>query len=145
MGKNQRADNRPPPALDEEEVMDRDEFRHLRKRLEKTQKQMANLLGVSLKAVHSYEQGWRVVPPAVERQLFFLVSRLKPANERRLCWQAKDCPPEHRAGCPASELNSGELCWFINGTVCRGQALATWEEKMKICRTCDIFLSQVSK
>ena len=144
MGKNQRADNRPPPALDEEEVMDRDEFRHLRKRLEKTQKQMANLLGVSLKAVHSYEQGWRVVPPAVERQLFFLVSRLKPANEHRPCWQAKDCPPEHRAGCPASELNSGELCWFINGTICRGQAQAAWEEKMKICRTCDVFLSQVS-
>jgi DNA-binding XRE family transcriptional regulator len=124
--------------------MDNLEFRRLRKRLEKTQKQMANLLGVSLKAVHSYEQGWRVVPPAVERQLFFLVSRLNQPIGRKPCWQANDCPPARKAGCPAGEFNSGELCWFVNGTICRGQVQESWEEKMKICRTCAVFLSQVS-
>ena len=41
--------------------MDKQEFSHLRKKLNKTQKQMAQLLGVSIKAVHSYEQGWRMV------------------------------------------------------------------------------------
>lgn len=49
--------------------MDKAEFKLLRKKLNKTQKQMAQLLGVSIKAIHSYEQGWRTVPGAVERQV----------------------------------------------------------------------------
>ena len=53
--------------------MDKAEFRKFRKKLNKTQAQMAQLLGISLKAVHSYEQGWRRVPTAVERQMYFLV------------------------------------------------------------------------
>jgi DNA-binding XRE family transcriptional regulator len=57
--------------------MNRNEFKKYRKRLNKTQKQMAELLGTSLKAIHSYEQGWRTVPVHVERQIFFLVSRLE--------------------------------------------------------------------
>lgn len=51
--------------------MDRKEFCHIRQKLNKTQKQMAQLLGTSVKAVHSYEQGWRKVPAYVERQIFF--------------------------------------------------------------------------
>lgn len=125
-------------------AMDRLEFKQLRKRLEKTQKQLAHLLGVSLKAVHSYEQGWRVVPPAVERHLFFLVSRLAPTGGGQPCWQKRACPPEHRAGCPACEFKSGDLCWFINGNICQGQVQKSWEEKMKICRACEVFISQVS-
>ncbi|MDH3720234.1 MAG: helix-turn-helix domain-containing protein, partial [Desulfobacteraceae bacterium] len=50
--------------------MDSEEFAIFRKKLSKTQKQMASLLGVSIKAIHSYEQGWRSVPPHVERQMF---------------------------------------------------------------------------
>jgi transcriptional regulator with XRE-family HTH domain len=63
--------------------MDSQEFKRLRKKLGKNQRQMAQLLAVSLKAVHSYEQGWRTVPPAVARQVYFLVSRLGPADDRR--------------------------------------------------------------
>ena len=51
--------------------MDSKEFCYIRKKLNKTQKQMAQLLGTSVKAVHSYEQGWRKVPAYVERQIFF--------------------------------------------------------------------------
>jgi DNA-binding XRE family transcriptional regulator len=56
--------------------MDSKEFIYFRKRLNKTQKQIAQLLGTSLKAIHSYEQGWRSVPPYAEQQIFFLVSRI---------------------------------------------------------------------
>ena len=56
--------------------MNSKEFKYFRKKLNKTQKQMAQLLGTSLKAIHSYEQGWRSVPPSAERQMFFLVSRI---------------------------------------------------------------------
>ncbi len=38
--------------------MDKNEFYWFRKKLQKTQKDMAQLLGTSLKAVESYEQGW---------------------------------------------------------------------------------------
>jgi DNA-binding XRE family transcriptional regulator len=54
--------------------MDKSEFKFFRKKLNKTQKQMAELLGTSLKAIHSYEQGWRTVPVHVERQVYFLSS-----------------------------------------------------------------------
>ena len=42
-------------------------FIRLRKILQKTQPEMASLLGVSVRAIRSYEQGWRPVPVHVER------------------------------------------------------------------------------
>ena len=118
--------------------MTNEEFRNLRHQLNKTQKQMSQLLGVSLKAVHSYEQGWRNIPPAVERQMFFLLSRKKNRNGQP-CWKIKKCPPEVTRRCPAWEFKAGKLCWFINGTICDGGSHAKWEDKMKICRTCPAF------
>ena len=101
---------------------------------------MAELLGTSLKAIHSYEQGWRVVPTHVERQIFFLVSRHKNKNKKiKPCWTTKKCSREQRQSCPAWEFSSGDLCWFINGTVCEGTVQKDWKEKMKICRGCPVF------
>ena len=61
--------------------MERTEFHDFRKKLEKTQLEMSRLLGTSIKAIHSYEQGWRRIPTHVERQLFFLLS-LKSGDKR---------------------------------------------------------------
>ena len=120
--------------------MDSIEFKNFRKKLDKTQKQMAQLLGTSLKAVHSYEQGWRTIPPAVERQIYFLVSRKNSgANSKKACWTIKKCAPEQKKQCPAWEFKSGNLCWFINGTICDGNVHGSWNEKMKICRSCEVF------
>jgi hypothetical protein len=44
---------------------------------------MAQLLGTSIKAIHSYEQGWRTIPVHVERQLYFLLTRKSGQSERR--------------------------------------------------------------
>ena len=122
--------------------MDRKEFSYLRKKMNKTQKQVAQLLGTSIKAVHSYEQGWRIIPHHVERQMFFLVSNRKDAKKRKkACWTVKKCPPKQKKQCPAWEFNVGNLCWFINGTICEGTAYKTWKEKMKICRSCDVFVA----
>ena len=116
------------------------EFKKNRKRLNKTQKQMADLLGTSLKAIHSYEQGWRNVPVHVERQIYFLMSRrAKKSNAIKACWNVKKCSKKQRINCPAWEFSSGDLCWFINGTVCEGKVHKDWKEKMKICRTCEVF------
>ncbi len=120
--------------------MDKSEFKFFRNKLSKTQKQMAVLLGTSLKAIHSYEQGWRTVPVHVERQVYFLVFRSAEKNKRtKACWMIKKCSPEQRRSCPAWEFSSGDLCWFINGTVCEGTVQKDWKEKMKICRSCEVF------
>ena len=122
--------------------MDSKEFVYFRKRLNKTQKQIAQLLGISLKAIHGYEQGWRSVPPSAERQILFLVSRIAENRKlRKPCWSIKKCSPEQKAHCPAWEFKAGKLCWFINGTICEGTVQKSWKEKMEICRSCEVFLA----
>ena len=121
--------------------MNSKEFIYLRKKINKTQKQLAQLLGTSIKAVHSYEQGWRSIPSHVERQMFFLVSRIREDGKgQEACWTLKDCPNERKEQCPAWEFDVGGLCWFINGTICKGTTQKNWKEKMEICRSCDVFV-----
>ena len=122
--------------------MDSKEFTRFRKKLEKTQSQMAQLLGTSVKAIQGYEQGWRAVPIHVERQLFFLVSRMKDGHKKpKACWTVKKCPSERKKQCPAWEFQAGTLCWFINGTICEGSVQKNWKEKMEICRNCEVLSS----
>lgn len=119
--------------------MDSEEFAVFRKKLNKTQKQMANLLGVSIKAIHSYEQGWRSVPPHVERQMFFLMARKRGViKAQKPCWTVKKCPAKQKKDCPAWEFQAGKFCWFVNGTICCGTAHEKWKEKMKVCRSCTV-------
>ena len=122
--------------------MDSTEFKKLRIKIGKTQKQMAQLLGVSIKAVHSYEQGWRNIPANVERQMFFLLSRMD-GNSKNIkpCWVIKKCQTETKKQCPAWEFNTGELCWFVNGNICCGNVCKDWKEKMKYCRSCEVLKS----
>ncbi|HEA66015.1 MAG TPA: XRE family transcriptional regulator [Desulfobacterales bacterium] len=125
--------------------MDKQEFKHFRKRLNKTQKQIAQLLGTSIKAIHSYEQGWRSVPVAVERQIYFLISRTNRDKTRtRNCWVIKKCSTDQKKKCPAWEYHAGKLCWFINGTICPGQDQRSWREKMEICRDCEVLQSALN-
>ena len=107
--------------------------------LQKTQKQMAELLGTSIKAVQSFEQGWRAVPPYIERQMLFLLGSKKGMfRNRQPCWDARKCPPENRTVCPAWEFQVGNLCWLINGTICQGQVHKSWAQKISICRSCKV-------
>ncbi len=123
--------------------MDSKQFRLFRQTLGKTQKEMSQLLGSSIKAIQSFEQGWRKVPTHVERQVLFLQA-LKTRNGKRgaqPCWEIRQCPSDTRQRCPAWEFDLGQFCWFINGTVCSGKPLANWKKKMKICRECEVFTS----
>jgi DNA-binding XRE family transcriptional regulator len=124
--------------------MDKKEFSKLRKHLAKTQLQMSQLLGVSLKAIQSFEQGWRNVPVHIERQTLFLVAMKENQNKKKTpCWVMKNCPQETARACPAREFNSGHLCWFINGTYCDGDVQKNWHHKMKLCRNCKVFKSML--
>jgi len=116
------------------------EFVLIRKKLNKTQKQISQLLGTSLKAIHSYEQGWRTIPAHAERQLLFLVAMKKRTDRgKKFCWVTNKCSPDRKENCPAWEYRAGDLCWFINGTICDGQVHIDWKEKMSVCRECNVY------
>ncbi len=121
--------------------MNREIFANLRARLGKTQKALAELLGVSLKAVQSYEQGWRSIPIHVERQLYFLTvnQRGDGLAKRKDCWALKKC--DRKKECPAWEFQGGHLCWFLSGTLSEDTADKNWKEKMTVCRTCEVLTS----
>lgn len=123
--------------------MEKGEFVSIRKTLEKTQMQISQLLGVSVKAVHSYEQGWRRIPDHIERQMLFLITRKYPENGRQECWDILDCPDNKKEKCPAWEFQSGKDCWFINGTICSGSVHKNWKEKISVCRNCIALVSQL--
>ena len=125
--------------------MKRDEFSSIRSQLGKTQYQMAQILGTSLKAVQSFEQGWRNIPVHIERQVLYLLVLKKLRRKKgRPCWMILRCPMETKRRCPAWEFQVGLLCWFINGTICHGQVQASWRRKMEICRKCKVFRTVLS-
>jgi DNA-binding XRE family transcriptional regulator len=120
------------------------EFSAARHYLGKTQSQMAQVLGISLKAIQSFEQGWRNIPVHIERQILFLLGLKKsPHQKNRPCWVIQGCPMEIKQNCPAWEFRVGHLCWFINGTICQGRVQTNWGKKMKICRQCKVFRAMV--
>lgn len=120
--------------------MDSEKFVFYRKKLGLTQKELSQLLLTSIKAIHSYEQGWRNIPENIERQIYFLISGQKTGQGNiRPCWVQRSCPPERKKQCPAWKFKTGHLCWFITGTLCEGLVHPNWTEKMKHCRNCEIF------
>jgi hypothetical protein len=123
-----------------------EEFIRIRKQLDKTQQEMAQLLGGSVKAVRSYEQGWRSIPAHAERQMLFLLF-LKEGDWKweRPCWEVLSCPEDLKPQCPAWEFRAGILCWFINGTICSGCVQNNWAEKIQLCRGCPAFPSILKK
>ena len=122
--------------------MDNKEFSQIRKLLGKTQKQLAELLCVSVKAIQSFEQGWRNIPSHSERQLLLLFSLKKPMDMNfKPCWEIKDCPGEWRDNCIVWELKARHFCWFLNGTFCKGKLQNNWSEKILLCRECEVYRS----
>jgi transcriptional regulator with XRE-family HTH domain len=125
--------------------MKKREFAKIRHYLGKTQGQLAQLLCMSPRAIQSYEQGWRNIPPGAERQLLFLLSLKRSADENvRPCWEIRDCPDEWRDNCIAWEYKVGDICWFVNGTFCEGEFNNIWEEKMQFCRQCEAYEQMIA-
>jgi DNA-binding XRE family transcriptional regulator len=125
--------------------MNSKEFSQIRSLLSKTQKQMAQLLGVSLKAIQSFEQGWRKIPVHTERQsLLLLALKRSDVHRNRPCWLIMECATEFQKNCPAREFNAGYLCWLINGTICHGKEQNNWQQKMGMCKKCKVFQSMFS-
>ena len=121
--------------------MNKYRFAEIRAYLVKTQKQMAQLMGTSVKAIESFEQGWRNITPHIERQMYFLLSQktIMEGGGSVDCWETRQCPEHKRQKCPAWEFRCGQLCWFINGTICNGEVQENWQKKMIRCQKCEVF------
>lgn len=128
-------------------MMDKTEFIEKRKTLGKTQSQLARILCLSTKTIQSFEQGWRNIPVHVEREIL-LLEMLKQNSEgnqpQRACWEMTGCPAGWRKSCIVGELGVKGLCWYLNGTFCRGEYHRNWEEKIAVCRECEVFRSTFS-
>ena len=120
----------------------RKQFGEIRRHLGKTQSQMGQMLGVSCKAIQSFEQGWRNVPVHIERQvLLILALKSRASRKDKPCWLTRRCPAEDKQNCPAWQFEAGHLCWFINGTICEGTTQGSWQKKMRICGECEVYRS----
>ena len=54
------------------------------------------------------------------------------------CWDINTCSLDKKAACPAWEFKAGDSCWFINGTICSGKIQDNWEDKILICKKCNV-------
>ena len=127
-----------------ERRMSGSEFSRLRASLGKSQRELAELLGLSLKAVESYEQGWRNVPAHVERLLYFLLFKLNEDDivDEDPCWTAKACPDELRSKCVAFVAKEGRFCWFFTGRLCAGAKDAADDRG---CYSCSVFTQMLAR
>jgi DNA-binding XRE family transcriptional regulator len=110
----------------------------VRARLGKSQGELALLLGVSIRAIQSYEQGWRNVPSHVLRgmmMLLFLDWR-KGQSWIAPCWDIQKC--EQKDSCSAWVLRAGDMCWQVTGTQCGPTLHKTPEAKLDQCARCPV-------
>lgn len=117
--------------------------KEIRTELGLSQSALAALVGVSNRAIQSYEQGWRRPSEMVQRMLFLLVIAYRNGNQlaRARCWEAMECLPEIRNHCIAYLTRQGHLCWFLTGTMCQGQNKRCWDEKLRECLKCSFLQS----
>jgi len=119
--------------------MDKAGFSRMRVLLGKSQRDLAGLLGISLKAVESYEQGWRGVPSNVERMLYFLLFKVNETSFMREspCWTSKSCSEKSRKDCLAYATGEGHFCWFFTGGLCASAKASGIGERY--CYGCVVF------
>ena len=121
--------------------MDGADFSRLRTITHRSQKDLAAMLGVSQKAVESYEQGWRRVPVTVERMMYYIAFKLNGSRlvDEPPCWKARHCPEATKADCAAWVSNDGHFCWFITGRLCAASKNAGGSNEY--CYECPVFVS----
>ncbi len=139
-----------------------EEFSRLRKLLGKSQKELADILGISRKAVESYGQGWRKVPANTERMLYFLLFKLRGSLlvGTGACWEIRSCPDAARQSCMTWLAQEGHFCWFFTGRLCAARRTGLPEnlsarsrdhqqtgtasgDELSPCRDCSVFRGMI--
>lgn len=92
--------------------------KRIRRSLGMTQATLAKTLGVSIRAIQSYEQGWRETPTPLMMQLLVLLAAYRSAERgEKPCWEVTKCSAENRLHCPC-RYTAGSLCWLVSGRMC---------------------------
>jgi len=104
----------------------------------RTQKEMALALGISEKAVQSYEQGWRKVPVRVMIQLLVLLALYrKHTIDDVPCWEIRKCSSAQREKCASFTVGRGQFCWFVGSKECRPESPAS-KDALFPCMDCPV-------
>ena len=117
-----------------------DKLKVIRKYLDKSQRELADQLGISLRAIQSYEQGWRSMPPSLQKlllQLLYLHWRRENIHPAP-CWETKKCGKRKRLNCLAWKTCSGDCCWLTTGNQIECKPQASWEKKLAHCIQCPV-------
>ena len=112
------------------------ELKGIRRVLGWNQEEMARLLGISCRALQSYEQGWRPLPIRVQQALALLLYLHHRRHNRKPapCWRVRKCPLAQRRRCAVYHLRAGDVCWMIAGGRCETA------KSMTTCRACPVML-----
>ena len=112
--------------------------REIRAEMGLSQSELGGLIGISSRAIQSYEQEWRKPSQLVQRMLLLLLMARRHGAEmsRFRCWEQKACSPVLRGQCLAFVTRQGHLCWFLTGTMCEGQRQRSWSAKFRVCLEC---------
>lgn len=114
-------------------------LQQVRKALDKSQSELAELLGIGVRAVQSYEQGWRQCPSYIQRlAMMLLVCSEATTRSAKPCWQLTGCPSDRRRTCPGKQFGGGKLCWMISGACCGGKKLKARNAKAHDCSKCPV-------
>jgi DNA-binding transcriptional regulator YiaG len=116
------------------------DVRTIRAELGLSQSELAAMAGMSVRAVQSYEQGWRCPSDMVRRVLLLLLIGQRNGDKLTSirCWEQKNCLPEIRNRCIAYVTRQGHICWFFTGTLCEGKRKASWSDKISACMECSV-------
>jgi DNA-binding XRE family transcriptional regulator len=107
----------------------------IRHKVGMTQAAIAQALGVSIRAIQSYEQGWRDVPTHIMVQLLVLAAAYHTKGERKSCWEIRGCSPEAKANCPCCKTD-GKLCWLVSGRKC--SPVSEGHNNLEACMDCAV-------
>ncbi len=93
--------------------------RAVRGKLGLSQSQLADILGVSSRAVQSYEQGWRTPQRPVTSHLMTVLALYgNHSSQSPACWRLTACNVEQRSRCKAYSVGRGRFCWLLSGGAC---------------------------
>jgi DNA-binding XRE family transcriptional regulator len=116
-------------------------LRSVREALGKSQHDLAGLLGVSLRAVQSYEQGWRHTPLDVQKLALLLLylQRRNGDPPRPPCWVTRGCDPKARNACSSHEFGGGHFCWLFSSATQRCKATPEGtDSSLSTCVRCPV-------
>jgi DNA-binding XRE family transcriptional regulator len=104
-----------------------------------TQAEAAYFLGVSKKAIESYEQGWRHPPQTVCKQMLTLVALQKGYPKGyKPCWEIMRCSPAVRDACFCARKLNGHFCWMTCSANCHQHLDGEKTEKVACCFHCPV-------